>query len=184
MPRKSCKEAILDAAEEVVLENGAGHMSLDMVAKKAGVSKGGLMYHFPAKESLLKAMVDRLITEFYEQRKVKLDGLAESRGRLLKAEIMAALDPNEKRDRMALSILAAASQAPGLLDPLRMAHSEHLKLLQESGLPFERAAIISLASDGLMFLELLHLSPFSPVQRKKIAKELLHLIEQMELEKE
>ncbi len=181
MPKRiNSREIILDAAEAVVLEHGAAHMSLDVVARKAGVSKGGLLYHFPSKESLLKDMIARLIREFFAEREKKADGLEESRGRLLKAEIMAVLDPNDRRDRMALSILAAVAQAPYLLDPLRQAHREHLKMLQDSRLPFDRAAIVSLASNGLMFLELLHLTPFTPAQREKIRKGMIRLIEEME----
>ena len=41
------------------LTSGAVHLTLDAVAERAGVSKGGLLYHFPSKESLLQAMVDR-----------------------------------------------------------------------------------------------------------------------------
>ncbi|HBF34148.1 TPA: hypothetical protein DDW35_06255, partial [Candidatus Sumerlaeota bacterium] len=61
--RPDSKEAILDAAESVVLEHGASHMTLDAVAERAGVSKGGLMYNFPTKEALLTAMITRLGTE-------------------------------------------------------------------------------------------------------------------------
>ncbi len=180
MPRKNCKESILDAAEAVVLEHGAAHMSLDVVARKASVSKGGLMYHFPSKEALLKEMVARLLKQFYSEREKKFAGLKESKGRLLKAEIMAVLDPNEKRDRMALSILAAVAQSPYLLDPLRKAHSDHFRWLMDSGLPLERAMVVSLASDGLMFLELLHLAPYTAPQREKIKKEMIRIIEEIE----
>ena len=61
--RKNSKEAILDAAEAVVLDSGAGHLSLDIVAQKAGVSKGGLMYNFPTKKALLSAMMNRLMQQ-------------------------------------------------------------------------------------------------------------------------
>jgi AcrR family transcriptional regulator len=39
------------------------HLTLDEVAKTAGVSKGGLLYHYPSKEALLTAIVERLQTE-------------------------------------------------------------------------------------------------------------------------
>ena len=52
-------ERLLDAAERLVSEVGAGHLTLEAVARAAGVSKGGLLYHFPSKEALLQAMIDR-----------------------------------------------------------------------------------------------------------------------------
>ncbi len=181
MPKKTnSKEIILDAAESVVVEMGAIHMSLDVVAKKAGVSKGGLMYHFPTKESLLKAMIGRLVMQFYADREVILAGIKLGPGRMLKAGILAALQPNEKRDHMGLSILVAAAHNPELLECLREAHVQHAKELAESGLDFERAVVISLASDGLMLSELLGLSPFSSAQKRKIQNMMIRMIEELE----
>jgi len=68
MARPSSKKAILDAAEAIVIQSGAAHMTLDAVAKEAGVSKGGLMYNFPTKEALLQAMIDRMVEHFEELR--------------------------------------------------------------------------------------------------------------------
>jgi hypothetical protein len=43
------KDRILDAAERVVLRDGVTHLTLDAVAAETGISKGGLLYHFPSK---------------------------------------------------------------------------------------------------------------------------------------
>ncbi len=40
---------ILDAASRVVLDKGASALTLESVAEQAGISKGGLLYHFPTK---------------------------------------------------------------------------------------------------------------------------------------
>ena len=55
------RERILEAAERVVGDVGAARMTLDVVAQAAGVSKGGLLYHFPSKESLLGALAKRYV---------------------------------------------------------------------------------------------------------------------------
>lgn len=49
---------ILRAADAIATENGAGMVSLDAVAERAGISKGGLLYHFPSKGRLLQALVE------------------------------------------------------------------------------------------------------------------------------
>ncbi|MCL4694718.1 MAG: TetR/AcrR family transcriptional regulator, partial [Candidatus Hydrogenedentes bacterium] len=56
MPRPSCNDLLLDSAEAVVVEGGPSRLTLDAVAEKAGVSKGGLLYHFPTKDALVEAM--------------------------------------------------------------------------------------------------------------------------------
>jgi AcrR family transcriptional regulator len=42
------RDRILDAAERVILESGGRNFTLDAVAERAGISKGGLVYSFPA----------------------------------------------------------------------------------------------------------------------------------------
>jgi AcrR family transcriptional regulator len=48
---------LLQAAEELTTLHGPARLSLDAVAAQAGVSKGGLLYHFPSKNHLLRGMV-------------------------------------------------------------------------------------------------------------------------------
>ena len=49
------RNALLDAAAEVVRVDGVSNLTLDRVAEVAGVSKGGLLYHYPNKQSLVSA---------------------------------------------------------------------------------------------------------------------------------
>ena len=59
MSRPSARERLLDAAATVVRRDGAQALTLDAVAAEAGVSKGGLLYHFRSKRDLLDALVGR-----------------------------------------------------------------------------------------------------------------------------
>jgi len=52
-PKEVRVDAILEAAVEVFLEKGYEGASVDAIAKRAGVSKGGFYHHFPNKEILL-----------------------------------------------------------------------------------------------------------------------------------
>jgi AcrR family transcriptional regulator len=54
------RERILDAAESVVIEQGVTGMTLDAVAARAKVSKGGLLYHFPSKDDVVRGLVTRV----------------------------------------------------------------------------------------------------------------------------
>ena len=55
------KDQILQAALQVVEENGSNHLTIEAVAAFAGFSKGGVLYHFPSKKALLSGMVEHLI---------------------------------------------------------------------------------------------------------------------------
>jgi AcrR family transcriptional regulator len=61
MPRKPiARDAVLDAFEAVLIEEGERAATLDAVARRAGVSKGGLLYHFPNKEAMIGSLLERL----------------------------------------------------------------------------------------------------------------------------
>ncbi|WP_336205957.1 TetR/AcrR family transcriptional regulator [Nonomuraea sp. LPB2021202275-12-8] len=60
------RDELLDAAEELLCDQGSTSLTLAAVAERAGVSKGGLLYHFGTKEALIKGMVERLIDDFDE----------------------------------------------------------------------------------------------------------------------
>ncbi len=51
---------MLDAYETLLVDGGGAAVTLDAVAAEAGVSKGGLLYHFPSKESLVEGLAQRL----------------------------------------------------------------------------------------------------------------------------
>jgi AcrR family transcriptional regulator len=175
-PRPHSREVILDAAEILVLDVGAAHMTLDAVAERAALSKGGLIYHFPTKGALLEAMVARLLERFKERQAMAALSLPAGSKRELAAYVMAALTDTEEYKRISASLLAASANNPKLLDPMREYFREWFVKLGTSGLTFERAVVISLAVDGLWLLELLQLSPLDQMQRDKVSRELFRLM--------
>ncbi|PZG54103.1 TetR family transcriptional regulator [Spongiactinospora gelatinilytica] len=58
------RDELLDAAERLLADRGAPALTLATCAQAAGVSKGGLLYHFNSKEALIRALVERLIADF------------------------------------------------------------------------------------------------------------------------
>ncbi len=177
-PPASSREIIVDAAEAIVLESGARHMTLDAVAERAGVSKGGLLYHFPSKEALLRGMLERLRKQIDATRKEKSKGLKEGPRREIKAFILSSADRDPKKDQIGSALLAAAAHDPKLLqnarDDVRTRWDEFLR----SGVHFKRAAVIFFAIHGLVLSELLSLSPLSKKERQELFEELLRLAEQ------
>ena len=56
---KTTRDALLDAADHIVASRGVARLTLEEVAREAGVSKGGLLYHFKSKDALTEAMIGR-----------------------------------------------------------------------------------------------------------------------------
>lgn len=51
------RERILTALRDVLSRGGSSAATLEAVAAEAGVSKGGLLYHFPTKQALYEGLV-------------------------------------------------------------------------------------------------------------------------------
>jgi AcrR family transcriptional regulator len=139
----------LDAAATVFRTQGVG-ATLDDVARVAGLSKGGLVYHFKSKDELLRALVTDIIDAWREAVIAKLDPEDSAPGRLTRAYIRACLaddhDQHELRDAIALSVqLATDAQVAAAMnaDAARWAAD-----LQDDGLPGDVIRIIIAAADG------------------------------------
>lgn len=62
--RESKRTQVLDAAARVVQREGIASVTYETVAAEAGLTKGGLVYHFPSRESLILAVHQRLADEW------------------------------------------------------------------------------------------------------------------------
>jgi len=174
------RDRILDSAEQLVSDEGARHLTLDAVAQAAGVSKGGLLYHFPSKDALLAGMIERHIDQLNARRSFERSRLPEAcTSTELKSWILAVLQPDRVREEAGAALLAAAANNPALLDGVRQRYAAHVAELEALGGGFPRAAVILLAVDGLMLGEAWRLTPFTPEQRDRIVAELLRLTDEV-----
>jgi TetR/AcrR family transcriptional regulator, transcriptional repressor for nem operon len=63
VPRNGARtrERLLEAAEQLVIENGFAATSVDAVIAASGTSKGAYFHHFDSKFALARALVDRYV---------------------------------------------------------------------------------------------------------------------------
>lgn len=173
------RDRILEAAERVVTDVGAARLTLDLVAHAAGVSKGGLLYHFPSKESLLGALAQRYVQSMEHCIDAAKCGLGEGEpGRDLKACIIGILGSDPRSKAMGAALMAAAANDLTLLEVIRERIARYTQEFVGADINFARAAIVSLAVDGLKMRESLRISSFTEEQREQIVKELLKIAEE------
>ncbi|GAA4049298.1 TetR/AcrR family transcriptional regulator [Nonomuraea soli] len=67
MARPSARPKLIEAALTVVEERGITALTLDAVAEEAGVTKRGLIYHFPSKHALLLGIHEELAARMERQ---------------------------------------------------------------------------------------------------------------------
>jgi AcrR family transcriptional regulator len=71
MPRPpKARAAILDAYRDLLVSDGERAATMDAVAAAAGVSKGGLLYHFKSKDALAEGLLARLREAAAEDREL------------------------------------------------------------------------------------------------------------------
>ena len=175
------REALIDAAEAVVREKGASHLTLDAVSARAGVSKGGLLYHFRTKEALILAMVDRMAGFIRSVRNSEGAKLPSSPARDLKSYVRAfGSGMTDKLGGTAAAILAAGAENPKLLRSIEETREKGLARLRCPGMSTAFTEIVFLSLEGLWILEVLGLRHPTRGARKAIIKELLRLIDREE----
>lgn len=151
--------ALLDAAARLVAERGAT-ISLDAVARAAGVSKGGLLHHFRSREALLAGLVEEWLARFDAVVERHVDPADDRPGRLTRAYIRAtfdieSVDPDARLWRDS-SVLSALMSVPGVLRLADESDRRWRAALDGDGLHAERVALITSALDGLVYGQLLH----------------------------
>jgi len=173
--KTSSRDAILDAAEAVVREAGAAHLTLDAVADRAGVSKGGLLYNFRSKDALVEGMIARCLDRFEADRQAGEDRQRPGAARRLGAYVEASVNRAGPPQQVNAALLAAGANNPKLLDPLREFNRAWFAELARRKQGFARAIAVVLATHGLWLLETLQLSPLTASQRRQVVDELLAL---------
>ncbi|MBC8078602.1 MAG: TetR family transcriptional regulator [Chloroflexales bacterium] len=171
------RAALLAAAFTVIKHDGLNALTLDAVAHTAGVSKGGLLYHFPSREALVTAMISSPIEEFERAlvERLRAAGYDRTPGAWLRAYIEANMDVVEHGADQSAALLAAVATRPDMLDPIREHTVAWQRRLEDDGLDPTLATIIRLAVDGLFMAELLDLAPPDAAMRTRVVATLLDL---------
>lgn len=175
------RKKVLDAAEAVVLRGGLGSLTLDAVAQEAGLSKGGLLHHFPSKDQLIEGMVRRsaegwrgCYCEGYEQ-------APEGPGRMVRGLLAHCLSDafqwSEELRRNTSACFAAMAQNPELIEPMREAYNELHRRVEEDGLPPGVGAAIAASIDGLWLYWALGLADVNQEMVVRVGKALERMLE-------
>jgi AcrR family transcriptional regulator len=168
------REALLDAAEAVLCEHGTQALTLSAVAERAGVSKGGLLYHFASKDALIQGMVERVISEF-DAKVASFEGASYSHA-FVEATFAILADPAGERTTRRWATITAAAASPELIAPLREALKRwHHRDPGENADPVT-ATVVRLAAEGLWEVAAHDPSQFSAEQYAALRRRLLDLL--------
>lgn len=145
---KILKARILDAAQQVILEEGYANLTQERVLKKLDISKGGLQHHFRTKQHLLDGLFAHLFeifsSQYAEQLALEPDGPARYVRAYIRASLNNAKDPGKSGRAitlMAINDPRYQTQWIALLD----------RLLKSDRLDRGTQLMCQLFADGLWF---------------------------------
>jgi AcrR family transcriptional regulator len=174
---RDTRSQLLDAAEAVVAQDGVRNLTLDAVAARSGISKGGLLYHFRSKEDLAAAMIERSIAWFAEALTEAGADDPVRRGRFSRAYIKASLGMTPLTgagfDNLCAAITTALLSFPERLAPVQEEGRRTQREIEKDGIDTVLATIIRLAVDGLWLSENLNLMRFDKDMKSRVAARLL-----------
>jgi len=192
------RETLLKAAQRVVARDGVSRLTLDTVAQEAGVSKGGVLYHFPTKNALIAAMMENDIAhwkatiEEYQANEATTGERPEA-GRFARAFLSSAEGVCEKKAKacremlgggedmtewfaaapdLRAGMIAAIAENHILLNRFREQYAVWQSHLEADGLDPAVATAIRLAADGFFIVDMLGLAPPEGELRQRVFAQL------------
>lgn len=183
---ESCVEKLLTAAVAVIAANGVPGLTLDAVAKHAGVSKGGLLHHFPNKNALLSSLIKRHVDRWRADVMRAYDEQPVGPGRFSRAMIQLCLcdqssDGTEENWCAAMHdscrvVLTAVMQDSSLVQPIRDLYADFGRMINEDGLPPGHADVVVAVVDAMWLYWICDINAIDSQRLSRVRATLTELI--------
>jgi AcrR family transcriptional regulator len=171
--RPSNRARVLAAATTVALRDGPGAVTIDAVVAEAGMSRGGVLYHFRSKDALLQALVDQDIDSVRAVTGLDHGTAGEgSSADRIRAYYDACTAWAPERGRIALAV--ALAENPALLRTWAAVQRELDAAEPMDSSDAATATLVArLALDGLWFSDLVDAGRFTPAQRTRLVETII-----------
>ncbi|MCX8996075.1 TetR/AcrR family transcriptional regulator [Rhizobiaceae bacterium BDR2-2] len=175
--RRADKEEIIDAVGLVIRESGLDALSIDAVAKAAGIGKASVLYDFKSKDGLLAAFVERTIRLHHEAVDQLRGRYAQCPDTTMRA-LLEYLQSPESQDDLCNGMLvaAAASGNESFRTFLQQTFLEKMRVVEAEAAAPNTSLIAFLAIHGLFALEHFAFCPLEGDVRIRILNEIGQLL--------
>lgn len=147
------REQVLAIADNIVADRGAAALTIDAVAKAAGISKGGVQSCFGTKEAMISALLDRWVSDYAGDLRAALGGVREvSPDARIAAHVAISLDENADSSARSSALVAGLIQTPEHLGSVQSWYAERFAGLFEGGSSARALRIALLATEGAVLL--------------------------------
>ncbi|MGQ3210878.1 MAG: TetR/AcrR family transcriptional regulator [Shinella sp.] len=172
---EAVRQQLLEVAAKLSLEKGPASVTLDAVSQAAGVSKGGLLHHFPNKLSLLDGLFGDLTEKLDRAIADRMRDDAEPKGRFTRAYVSVFFQPHGIEDGEQWKVLTIALiSEPHLRERWRQWVERYLAENVGTDSSAE-AMLVRYAVDGLWLADLLGSPTMDSDERAAMLERLLTL---------
>lgn len=176
------RQKIFEACSRILQREGLSNLTLEAVADEAGISKGGLLYHFPNKVELIEALFE-YHNDIFETRLrelVELEG--DHPGAWLRAYAKASIEQIEDPDNVGLyvSLFAAEERYHSAHRLMRDKYTAWQKRIDQTRIDPDWAMLIRFAVDGLWFAEMHRYAPPDKERRDRLIDMIMELTHEKE----
>ncbi|WP_151734075.1 TetR/AcrR family transcriptional regulator [Paenibacillus tengchongensis] len=179
MNSNSKRNQLLEAAAAVIRTQGVEKLTLEAVAREAGVSKGGLLHHFPNKAALVSGMFGKLCHDFSAEVETKASH-DPAAGNWSRAYLEATGEDLQGDKWIGTALSAALFSDPELLKDIQADYSHWQRQIEQDSNDPVLSTVIRLAADGLWFAEMFGLGRLDPGLRDQVLQRLLEMSRQEE----
>jgi AcrR family transcriptional regulator len=143
------RSALLRSAAEAIRSRGPS-ASLEDIAKHAGITKSGLIYHFASKDALIIELIESLLERLHADVERCVDRGDDQPGRLTRGYIRAMLAPSSDQAaaRETLALLVQLMTIPAVRDIARADAEKMEAKLRSDGLPDDVLTLVISSTDG------------------------------------
>ncbi len=172
------KAALLAAAMDLLVDSGFQSVTLEAVARKAKVSKGGLLHHFRNKGALLDALTQLLFDQFHEKYELAVQQEPPGAVQHLRAFVRVCFAMLDARPARALGLLnlfwpSCTAQCERLLSGLVLQDAPDARL-------GARMLLVRLAGEGFWYANMQGFYDLTEQRRILLCDELLRMCDDLE----
>ncbi|MFN8379546.1 MAG: TetR family transcriptional regulator [Anaerolineae bacterium] len=170
------REQVLKAAATVIAQQGVNAFTIEAVAQEAGVTKGGVLHHFPSKVDLVTGLIDEVVATFNARLQAELNAEPEGQpGRWLRAYLRTVFFADFADGNLLPALAASVAAEPDILVRIRRSYEESQQAAVDDGIDPVLATIIRLATDGLVFTRAFGMDVLDSVASQNTYQELVRL---------
>ena len=134
-PRHIDQDAILLAAEKIVIRDGVGRLTIEAVAIEAGISKASVLYDFKTKDALIRELIASRIGQYRRKYNEAIERVGDRPDAFIRGAIEMARERSDDERALASGLCDIVVRSPDARSPVKDLIQDNLDRVKASPHP-------------------------------------------------